>query len=66
MRRLLILLTILLLGALMLTPIVMLLDPAPVPGDFAVMWNNARLNVPVVYSLCASLVLALFYWVMKR
>ena len=66
MSRLLILLGILVLGAAVLAPVIAFFDPAPVAGDFAVTWNNARLNIPVVYSLCASLVLALFYWVMKR
>ena len=57
---------ILALGALVLSPVVMAIDPEPVWGDFHITWNHARVNVPVIWSLCASSALALFYLVMKR
>ena len=38
----------------------------PLPGDFHLTLGNARVNVPVIYSLCASAGLALFLSMMKR
>ena len=66
MPKAVILVVILVLGAAVLAPMVMMLDPDPIPGDFHITLHNARINVPVVYSLCASAVLALFYSIMKR
>jgi hypothetical protein len=65
-RKLVILLLILVLGGALLAPVVMAFDPDPLPGDFAFVWNNQHLNVPVLWSLCASGVLALFYAFLKR
>ena len=65
-RQALIILLILMVGAAVLAPAVMFLDPEPLPGDFYLTWNNARLHVPVIYSLCASIELGLLYFVMKR
>ncbi len=59
-------LLILVLGAAILAPVVMAFEPEPLPGDFAFVWGNSHLTVPVIWSLCASGVLALFYAVMKR
>jgi hypothetical protein len=53
-------------GAAMLSPVVMALGPEPMPGDFALTWNNHRFMVPVVYSLCASAGLALLYSILRR
>lgn len=66
MVRLLTLLLILLVGALVLAPAIALLEPEPLPGDFTFAWNNMHFTVPVIYSLCASAGLALFYSLMKR
>jgi Protein of unknown function (DUF2905) len=66
MVRLLIVAGIIIVGAAVLAPAIALVDPAPIPGDFHILWNNTRLAVPVGYSLCASVVLALLYLVMKR
>jgi hypothetical protein len=66
MARLLIAVLILVLGAVVLSPVISLLGLDPLPGDFHIVWNNLQMTVPVVYSLCASLVLALFYLAMKR
>ncbi len=66
MARLAIMLVILVLGAVILAPLVMAFEPGPMPGDFAFAWGNTHLVVPVIWSLCASGALALFYAVMKR
>ena len=61
-----VLLLILVLGAALLAPMVMAFEPDPLPGDFVIPWNSQHLNVPVLWSLCASGVLALFYAILKR
>jgi hypothetical protein len=58
------------LGALVLSPVIAYavgylgLDPAP--GDIPLSYENIHFVLPVAYSLGASAVLALFYWVAKR
>jgi len=66
MGKLGVMLVILVLGAVILSPLVMAFEPEPLPGDFVVSWDNRNYAVPVAWSLCASAVLALFYSVMKR
>jgi hypothetical protein len=66
MRRLCISAGLLLLGALMLSPAVAALELDRVPGDIVFHWGNGLVVIPVAYSLCASVGLALFYKVMKR
>ncbi len=66
MGKLTIMLTILVIGAVVLCPLVMAFEPEPLPGDFTFAWNNRRFSVPVVWSLCASAGLALLYSIMKR
>jgi len=61
-----VLLMILAVGAAVLCPMIIMLDPDPLPGDFHLTLGNARVNVPVIYSLCASAALALFLSLMKR
>jgi hypothetical protein len=57
-------------GALVLSPITVYaakyLELDPVWGDIPVDFGNIHFVLPVAYSLGASVVLALFYWVMKR
>jgi len=65
-RRLAIMLVILVVGATILAPIIMLAEPDPLPGDFVLAWNNQHYAVPVVWSLCASGALALLYLVYRR
>ena len=60
------LLMILLVGAAIMAPIVMTLEPDPMPGDFVVNWNHQHYNVPVLWSLCASGALALLYSIYRR
>jgi len=66
MRQFLILVTILLVGAAILAPVVSLLGLDQIPGDFTIRQGNFHMLVPVTYSLCASLSLGLLYYFMKR
>jgi hypothetical protein len=59
-------LLILVLGAAILAPAVMMFDPDPMPGDFTFLWGNQHIAIPVLWSLCASGVLALLYWQFRR
>jgi len=65
-RQFLIIVTILLVGAAVLAPVISLLGLDPAPGDFIIRQGNFHMAVPVTYSLCASLSLGLFYYFMKR
>jgi Protein of unknown function (DUF2905) len=66
MKRLFVSAGILFLGALILSPVVAAFEPDPMPGD--IMFNIAQTHIfiPVAYSLCASLGLALLYRIVKR
>jgi hypothetical protein len=66
MPKPLILLMVLAVGAVVLCPMIIMLDLEPLPGDFHLTFANTRVNVPVIYSLCASAGLALFLSLMKR
>jgi hypothetical protein len=66
MGRLGTMLVLLVLGAVILAPVVMALELDPMPGDFALAWNNQTYNVPVIWSLCASGALTLLYSLLKR
>ena len=64
--RLLALLLILLVGAAVLSPVIAMIGLDPLPGDQAFDYHHQHYVFPVIYSLCASAVLALFYYIMKR
>ena len=66
MRRFCLIVAVLLLGALVLSPALAALDLDPMPGDIMFRWGNTPVVIPVIYSLCASVGLALFYKIMKR
>ncbi len=66
LRQLFLLLLLIGIGAVVLAPVLIFIGPAPMPGDFIVEWHQRSLNVPVIYSLCASAGLGLLYWIMKR
>ena len=66
MKRLGILLLILVVGAVILAPVIMIAEPDPMPGDFVLAWNSQHYPVPVLWSLCASGALALLYSVYRR
>jgi hypothetical protein len=65
-KRLGVLLLILVVGAVILAPVIMLAEPDPMPGDFVLAWNSQHYPVPVLWSLCASGALALLYFVYRR
>ncbi len=64
--RLLVLLLSLVVGALVLSPVIALIGLDPLPGDMTFEYHHQQYMFPVAYSLCASALLALFYYIMKR
>jgi hypothetical protein len=66
MRRLLFMFGIFIAGAVVLAPAIAFIGLDPLPGDFAIHLGSLNITVPVTYSLCASLDLGLFYYLMKR
>ncbi len=64
--RWLIYLGILLLGALVLSQVIALLDLDPLPGDIIYDRENWHIHIPVLYSLGASVLLALLFSVLRR
>jgi hypothetical protein len=54
------------LGALALSPIIAALQLDPLPGDLLFRMGDTPVNIPVAYSLCASVGLALLYKIVKR
>ncbi len=56
---------ILLLGALVLSPVVAYLNLDSMPGDIVFQRGDLHIMIPVVYSLCASTGLALLYYFLK-
>jgi hypothetical protein len=66
MRRLGPILLILVVGAAILCPIIAAFEPDPLPGDFALTWGHDHIQVPVIWSLCASAGLALLYSFYRR
>jgi hypothetical protein len=66
MRKLFLTLLIVVLGAAMLAPVVMLLDLEPQALDFTLTLNERPVLVPATWSLCASAALGLLYWIVKR
>jgi hypothetical protein len=66
LRKLFLLLVVVAVGAAMLVPIFLLLDLEPQPLDFTILVNERPVRIPATWSLCASSVLGLLYWIMKR
>jgi len=66
MERLLLLLFIIVAGAAILAPVIMMMDLARMPGDYDLVLSGRHYLIPVTYSLCASVALALLYSVVKR
>jgi len=56
---------VLVLGAIILSPVVAAFNFDPLPGDLHFHWGSTVISIPVIYSLCASLDLALLYKVLK-
>ena len=65
-ERIVLLLLVLVGGAVFLAPIVMALEPDPMPGDFIMSWGKQQLPIPVIWSLCASGALSLLYLFYRR
>jgi hypothetical protein len=66
MRSIVKLLVVFIFGSLALSPAVALLGLDPVPGDISFRTGNALINIPVAYSLCATLGLTLLTYFLKR
>ena len=64
--RWLIYLGIILLGALLLSQVIVLMDLEPLPGDIAYDHDNWHIHIPVLYSLGASVLLALVIGWLRR
>ena len=65
MKRLMLALGLLVAGALVLSPAIVVLDPDPIPGDLALRLGQLHIALPFAYSLCASVGLTLLYYVTK-
>ena len=65
MRSLGIRLVILLLGAVILSPVVAAFGFEPIPGDIAFNLGQTHIAIPVLYSLGASLDLTLLYYLVR-
>jgi hypothetical protein len=66
MRKLFLLALIVVVGAAVLAPVMMMVGFAPQPGDFVLTLGGRPYSVPVLWSLCASGFLGLLYWFVKR
>ena len=64
--RWLIYLAILLVGALLLSQAIAMIDLAPLPGDILYDKDSWHIHIPVLYSLGATAVLALLIWFFRR
>jgi hypothetical protein len=61
-----ILILIIVLGAIVLSPVVAFLELGPLPGDITFNWQNQHVFLPFTQSLIASVSLALlFLWARK-
>lgn len=57
---------IVLLGAIILAPLVAMLDITPLPGDIRFSWGNQAIFLPFTQSAIASLALALLFQLARR
>jgi len=57
---------VILLGAVVLAPLVAMLDITPLPGDIRFNWGNQPIFLPFTQSAIASLVLALLFQLARR
>lgn len=64
--RWLIYLVILVLGTLVFSQVIAQIGLDPMPGDIAFDYGRQHINIPVLYSLGASVVLALLFWFFRR
>ena len=61
-----VLILILMLGALVLSPMIALLQIPPLPGDVTMNWGGHRIFLPFTQSMIASVVLALLFWFARK
>ena len=66
MRKIFFTLVIVVLGAAMLAPMVMMLDLEPQVLDFTIRLNERPVRIPATWSLCARAGLGLLYLIVKR
>jgi hypothetical protein len=66
MRKLVPLLLIIICGAAVLTPVIMMMGLDRMPGDYDLVLDDRHYLIPVTYSLCASAALALLYSIVKK
>ena len=59
-------LSIVLLGALVLSPMVAMLDIDPLPGDIRFTWQNHAIFLPLTQSAIASVTLGLLFMFARR
>ena len=59
------LIAVVILGALVLSPMIAGIGLDPMPGDLAFSLGSWHIALPVTYSLCASMGMTLLYLVMK-
>ena len=59
-------LAIVLIGAVVLAPLVAMLEIAPLPGDIRFSWGNQPIFLPFTQSAIASLALALLFQLARR
>jgi 5-hydroxyisourate hydrolase-like protein (transthyretin family) len=57
---------IIILGALVLSQGIALMNPDPMPLDIAINLQNLHIHIPLLYSLGTSVVLALLFWWWRR
>jgi hypothetical protein len=66
MGRLFLILVIIVAGAAILAPLIMMMGLERMPGDYDLVLDGRHYLIPVTYSLCASVALALLYSAVKR
>ena len=57
---------IIVLGALVLSQALALMDLDPMPWDITYSRENLHIHIPVLYSLAGSVVLALLFWFWRK
>ena len=57
---------VIILGALVLSQAIELMNPDPMPFDIAINRQNLHIHIPLLYSLGTSVVLALLFWWWRR
>ncbi len=62
----LILLAIVVLGVLLFSQVVAMMDMEPLPGDIAFDWGTQHIRIPVLYSLGAVAIVGLLIWFFRR